>query len=178
MRLTQSEVTQFAEKGMVEEVIKFGNESSAQMNYELQKSEGTYVEQIIRPTGLLDPIVEVRPSLNQIDDLIEEIQIRVEKDERTLVTTLTKRMAEELTKYLEQVGIKCRYIHSEVNSLDRVEILRELNILGFPGISDSKDQRKNQYGFLNCHSVYLNNVTSPRFVIIFPSSNSNLIEYT
>ena len=83
-------------------------------------------EQIIRPTGLLDPEIEIRPSLNQIDDLIEEIQIRVEKDERTLVTTLTKRMAEELTKYFAQVNIRCRYIHSDVETLERVEIMQDL----------------------------------------------------
>tara|TARA_R110002020_G_scaffold154714_2_gene334947 strand:- start:102808 stop:104808 length:2001 start_codon:yes stop_codon:yes gene_type:complete len=100
--------------------------SATPANYELQKSEGTYVEQIIRPTGLLDPIVEVRPSLNQIDDLIEEINKRVEKDERTLVTTLTKRMAEELTKYLTRIDIRTRYIHSDVDTLERVEIMQEL----------------------------------------------------
>lgn len=100
--------------------------SATPADYELQKSEGTYVEQIIRPTGLLDPIVEVRPSLNQIDDLIEEIQKRVEKDERTLVTTLTKRMAEELTKYLTRVDIRTRYIHSDVDTLERVEIMSDL----------------------------------------------------
>ncbi len=97
-------------------------------DYELRKSEGVVVEQIIRPTGLLDPEVVVKPSTNQIDDLLGEIDERVSRKERTLVTTLTKRMAEELTKYLEQVGVKCRYIHSEVNSLDRVEILRELRL--------------------------------------------------
>ena len=97
-------------------------------DYELRKSEGIVVEQIIRPTGLLDPEVIVKPSTNQIDDLLGEIDQRVSQKERTLVTTLTKRMAEELTKYLEQVGIKCRYIHSEVNTLDRVEILRELRL--------------------------------------------------
>ena len=100
--------------------------SATPADYELQKSEGTYVEQIIRPTGLLDPIVEVRPSLNQIDDLIEEINKRVEKDERTLVTTLTKRMAEELTKYLTRIDIRTRYIHSDVDTLERVEIMQEL----------------------------------------------------
>jgi len=100
--------------------------SATPADYELQKTEGLFVEQIIRPTGLLDPIIEVRPSLNQIDDLIEEIQIRVEKDERTLVTTLTKRMAEELTKYLTRVAIRCRYIHSDVDTLERVEIMRDL----------------------------------------------------
>ena len=100
--------------------------SATPADYELQKSEGTYVEQIIRPTGLLDPIVEVRPSLNQIDDLIEEINKRVDKDERTLVTTLTKRMAEELTKYLTRVDIRTRYIHSDVDTLERVEIMSDL----------------------------------------------------
>jgi excinuclease ABC subunit B len=102
--------------------------SATPADYELRKSEGVVVEQIIRPTGLLDPDVVVKPSTNQIDDLLGEIDERVSKKERTLVTTLTKRMAEELTKYLEQVGVKCRYIHSEVNSLDRVEILRELRL--------------------------------------------------
>ncbi|MDA0196825.1 MAG: excinuclease ABC subunit UvrB [Bacteroidetes bacterium] len=102
--------------------------SATPSEYELRKSEGVVVEQLIRPTGLLDPIIEVRPSLNQIDDLMDEIDQRVLKDERVLVTTLTKRMAEELTKYLENVGVKCRYIHSEVNVLDRVEILRELRL--------------------------------------------------
>lgn len=100
--------------------------SATPADYELQKSEGIYVEQVIRPTGLLDPIIEVRPSLNQIDDLIEEIQQRVELDERVLVTTLTKRMAEELTKYLTKVHIRCRYIHSEVDTLERVEIMQDL----------------------------------------------------
>ncbi|CAL67257.1 excinuclease ABC subunit UvrB [Christiangramia forsetii] len=100
--------------------------SATPADYELQKSEGVYVEQVIRPTGLLDPIVEVRPSLNQIDDLIEEIQIRVDKDERILVTTLTKRMAEELTKYLTRIDIRCRYIHSDVDTLERVEIMQDL----------------------------------------------------
>ena len=97
-------------------------------DYELRKSEGVVVEQIIRPTGLLDPIIEVRPSLNQIDDLLEEIDERVKMGDRILVTTLTKRMAEELTKYLDRAGVKCRYIHSEVKTLDRVEILRELRL--------------------------------------------------
>ena len=100
--------------------------SATPADYELQKSEGIYVEQIIRPTGLLDPIIEVRPSLNQIDDLIEEIQQRCEVDERVLVTTLTKRMAEELTKYLTKVAIRCRYIHSDVDTLERVEIMQDL----------------------------------------------------
>ena len=100
--------------------------SATPADYELEKTEGAFVEQIIRPTGLLDPIIEVRPSLNQIDDLIEEIQVRVEKDERTLITTLTKRMAEELTKYLSRVNIRCRYIHSDVDTLERVEIMQDL----------------------------------------------------
>ncbi|MDY7396116.1 excinuclease ABC subunit UvrB [Aureibaculum sp. 2210JD6-5] len=100
--------------------------SATPADYELQKSEGVFVEQVIRPTGLLDPEIEIRPSLNQIDDLIEEIQIRVEKDERTLVTTLTKRMAEELTKYLSRIHIRCRYIHSDVDTLERVEIMQHL----------------------------------------------------
>ena len=97
-------------------------------DYELRMSQGVVVEQIIRPTGLLDPIIEVRPSLNQIDDLLEEIDERVKGGDRILVTTLTKRMAEELTKYLDRAGVKCRYIHSEVKTLDRVEILRELRL--------------------------------------------------
>ncbi|RXR19402.1 excinuclease ABC subunit UvrB [Flavobacterium amnicola] len=100
--------------------------SATPADYELQKSEGIYVEQVIRPTGLLDPIIEIRPSLNQIDDLIEEIQQRCEVDERVLVTTLTKRMAEELTKYLTKVSIRCRYIHSDVDTLERVEIMQDL----------------------------------------------------
>jgi excinuclease ABC subunit B len=100
--------------------------SATPADYELQNTEGVFVEQIIRPTGLLDPKIEVRPSLHQIDDLIEEIQLRVEKDERTLVTTLTKRMAEELTKYLSRISIRCRYIHSDVNTLERVEIMQDL----------------------------------------------------
>ncbi|MCK7591567.1 excinuclease ABC subunit UvrB [Subsaxibacter sp. CAU 1640] len=100
--------------------------SATPADYELQKTDGIYVEQVIRPTGLLDPIIDVRPSLNQIDDLIEEIQDRVEKDERTLVTTLTKRMAEELTKYLSRIQIRVRYIHSDVDTLERVEIMQDL----------------------------------------------------
>jgi len=100
--------------------------SATPADYELEKSEGIYVEQVIRPTGLLDPIIEVRPSQNQIDDLIEEIQVRCEADERVLVTTLTKRMAEELTKYLTKVSIRCRYIHSDVDTLERVEIMQDL----------------------------------------------------
>ena len=100
--------------------------SATPADYELAHSQGVYVEQVIRPTGLLDPIIEVRPSQNQIDDLVEEIQIRVEKDERTLVTTLTKRMAEELAKYLARINIRCRYIHSDVDTLERVEIMQDL----------------------------------------------------
>lgn len=97
-------------------------------DYELEQTEGVVVEQIVRPTGLLDPPIDVRPSLNQIDDLINEIQERIEIKERTLVTTLTKRMAEELTKYLTKLNIKVRYIHSEVDTLDRVEIIRDLRL--------------------------------------------------
>ncbi len=100
--------------------------SATPADYELQKSGGVVVEQVIRPTGLLDPFIEIRPSLNQIDDLIEEIQQRCELDERVLVTTLTKRMAEELTKYLTKVSIRCRYIHSDVDTLERIEIMQDL----------------------------------------------------
>jgi len=102
--------------------------SATPANYELEKSEGVVVEQIIRPTGLLDPIIEVRPSLNQMDDLMEEIQKRAEIDERVLVTTLTKRMAEELTKYLVRFGVRTRYIHSDVDTLERVQIMQDLRI--------------------------------------------------
>jgi excinuclease ABC subunit B len=102
--------------------------SATPADYEMEKSGGVYVEQIIRPTGLLDPPIEVRPSLNQIDDLLEEIQKRVEKDERVLVTTLTKRMAEELTKYMARIQIRCRYIHSDVDTLERVEIMQDLRL--------------------------------------------------
>jgi excinuclease ABC subunit B len=102
--------------------------SATPSEYELRKSEGVVVEQMIRPTGLLDPQIDVRPSKNQIDDLLEEIDERVKKKERVLVTTLTKRMAEELTKFMERASVKCRYIHSEVDTLDRVEILRELRL--------------------------------------------------
>jgi excinuclease ABC subunit B len=100
--------------------------SATPADYELEKSKGVLVEQLIRPTGLLDPIIEIRPSKNQIDDLTNEIQLRAEKDERTLVTTLTKRMAEELTKYLTRIGVRCRYIHSDVDTLERVEIMQDL----------------------------------------------------
>ncbi len=102
--------------------------SATPSEYELRKSEGVVVEQLIRPTGLLDPSINVRPSKNQIDDLLDEIDEQVKKKERVLVTTLTKRMAEELTKFMERAGVKCRYIHSEVTTLDRVEILRELRL--------------------------------------------------
>ena len=100
--------------------------SATPADYELEQSEGVVVEQLIRPTGLLDPIIDVRPSLNQIDDLLEEINVRVEKKERVLVTTLTKRMAEELNSYLLGVGVKCNYIHSDVDTLDRVQIMDDL----------------------------------------------------
>jgi len=97
-------------------------------DYELEKCEGVIIEQVIRPTGLLDPEIEVRPSKNQVDDLMEEIRIRAEKNERVLVTTLTKRMAEELTSYMENLGIKCSYIHSDVETLDRVKIMENLRL--------------------------------------------------
>ena len=100
--------------------------SATPADYELEKSEGVVVEQVIRPTGLLDPVIEVRPSLNQIDDLMEEIQQRIEKNERVLVTTLTKRMAEELTAYLARNEVRCNYIHSDVDTLERVKIMDDL----------------------------------------------------
>jgi excinuclease ABC subunit B len=102
--------------------------SATPADYEVRLTDGVVVEQIIRPTGLLDPEIEVRPSINQIDDLLEEINLRVQRKERVLITTLTKRMAEELSKYLDKVGIKGRYIHSEVKTFDRVTILRELRL--------------------------------------------------
>ncbi len=102
--------------------------SATPSEFELQKAEGVVVEQLIRPTGILDPIIEIRPCTNQVDDLLEEIHKVVAKDERVLVTTLTKRMAEELTKYLTKLNVRCRYIHSEVDTLDRVEILRQLRV--------------------------------------------------
>ncbi len=105
--------------------------SATPADYEIQLAEGIMVEQVIRPTGLLDPIIEVRPSLNQIDNLIEEIHVRINRDERTLVTTLTKRMAEELQKYLDRLGILCRYIHSDIDTIERVEILRQLRLGDF-----------------------------------------------
>jgi excinuclease ABC subunit B len=110
-------------ESLVDQVIYI---SATPADYELQKSEGVVVEQVIRPTGLLDPVIDVRPSENQIDNLIEEILIRAEKDERVLVTTLTKRMAEELTKFLEKAQIRCRYIHSDVETLERVQIMEDL----------------------------------------------------
>ena len=112
-------------EGLTNQVIYV---SATPAEYELRESEGVIVEQIIRPTGLLDPEIDVRPSMHQIDDLLDEIHIRIEKQERVLITTLTKRMAEELTRYMENAGVKCRYIHSEVKTLDRVEILRELRL--------------------------------------------------
>jgi excinuclease ABC subunit B len=102
--------------------------SATPADFELAKCEGIVVEQLIRPTGLLDPVIEVRPTLNQIDDLLEEIRKVTEKDERTIITTLTKRMAEELTKYLTKLDIRCRYIHSDIETLERVEILRDLRL--------------------------------------------------
>ena len=102
--------------------------SATQADYELEKSGGEYIEQLIRPTGLLDPVIEIRPSLNQIDDLMEEIQKRAEVDERTLVTTLTKKMAEELTSYFTKFGIRTRYIHSDVETLDRIQIMQDLRV--------------------------------------------------
>ncbi|MFM7683915.1 MAG: excinuclease ABC subunit UvrB [Bacteroidota bacterium] len=105
--------------------------SATPADYEIEKSEGIVVEQVIRPTGLLDPIIEVRPTKNQIDDLLEEINQRIEVKERVLITTLTKRMAEELQKYLDKIGILCRYIHSEIDTIERVEILRQLRLGDF-----------------------------------------------
>ena len=105
--------------------------SATPADYELQQSQGVVVEQLIRPTGLLDPLIEVKPSLNQMDDLLDEVEQRIQKGERTLVTTLTKRMAEELTKYLTRLGIRCQYIHSDVDTLDRIDILRDLRMGAF-----------------------------------------------
>ncbi|HRD81359.1 MAG TPA: helicase-related protein, partial [Saprospiraceae bacterium] len=102
--------------------------SATPADYELEQTGGLIVEQLIRPTGLLDPPIEVRPSINQMDDLLEEADERIKKGERVLVTTLTKRMAEELTKYLSKLGIKVRYVHSEVDTMERVEILRDLRL--------------------------------------------------
>jgi excinuclease ABC subunit B len=112
-------------ESMINQVVYI---SATPAEYELRKSEGVIIEQLIRPTGLLDPHIDVRPSRNQIDDLLEEIDERVKVKERVLVTTLTKRMAEELTKFMDRAGIKCRYIHSEVPTLERVELLRELRV--------------------------------------------------
>ncbi|MBK9337351.1 MAG: excinuclease ABC subunit UvrB [Lewinellaceae bacterium] len=112
-------------EGLINQVVFV---SATPADYELEKTEGVVVEQLVRPTGLLDPPIEVRPSLNQIDDLMEEIQKRIALDERTLVTTLTKRMAEELSAYLLRLNIRCRYIHSEVETLERVEIIRDLRL--------------------------------------------------
>lgn len=110
-------------EGMQNQVIYV---SATPADYELEKTGGEYIEQIIRPTGLLDPVIEIRPTINQIDDLMEEIQKRAEIDERVLVTTLTKKMAEELTKYFTKFGIRCRYIHSDVETLERIQIMQDL----------------------------------------------------
>lgn len=110
-------------EGMQNQVVYV---SATPADYEMEKTDGEYIEQIIRPTGLLDPIIEVRPTLNQIDDLMEEIHKRAEEDERVLVTTLTKKMAEELTKYFTKYGIRCRYIHSDVETLERIQIMQDL----------------------------------------------------
>ena len=115
-------------EGIINQVVYV---SATPGDYELERTEGLVVEQLIRPTGLLDPPIEVRPSINQIDDLLDEIQKRIKREERILVTTLTKRMAEELSDYLARLDIKVRYIHSEVDTLDRVEILRDLRLGGF-----------------------------------------------
>jgi len=105
--------------------------SATPADHELEESEGVFVEQLVRPTGLLEPEVDVRPSAGQIDDLLDEVSNRIAVKERVLVTTLTKRMAEELTRYFVKLDIKCRYIHSEVDTLERVEILRELRLGSF-----------------------------------------------
>jgi len=115
-------------EGLIGQVIFV---SATPGDYELDKTEGVLVEQVVRPTGLLDPPIDVRPSINQIDDLMEEIRQRVAKKERILVTTLTKRMAEELSKYLSGMNVACKYIHSEVDTMERVEILRDLRLGGF-----------------------------------------------
>jgi excinuclease ABC subunit B len=112
-------------EGLINQVIYV---SATPADFELEKSSGIVVEQVIRPTGLLDPVIEVRPSINQVDDLLDECQQRIEINERVLVTTLTKRMAEELAKYMANLNIRCRYIHSEVDTLERVEILHDLRI--------------------------------------------------
>jgi excinuclease ABC subunit B len=118
-------------EGLINQVVFV---SATPADYELEQTEGVVVEQLVRPTGLLDPPIEVRRTLNQIDDLLEEVQKRIEIGERTLVTTLTKRMAEELADYMARVGIKCRYIHSEVETLERVEILRDLRLGEFDAL--------------------------------------------
>ncbi len=118
-------------EGLINQVVFV---SATPADYELEQTEGVVVEQLVRPTGLLDPPIEVRRTLNQIDDLLEEVQKRIEIGERTLVTTLTKRMAEELADYMARVGIKCRYIHSEVETLERVEILRDLRLGEFEAL--------------------------------------------
>jgi excinuclease ABC subunit B len=105
--------------------------SATPADYEMEKAGGVFAEQVIRPTGLLDPIIEVRPSVNQVDDLLDEIDLTVKKGERVLVTTLTKRMAEELTKYMTRLDVNCRYIHSEVDTVERVELLRDLRLGNF-----------------------------------------------
>ena len=115
-------------EGLLKQVVYV---SATPAEYELQQSEGVVVEQVIRPTGLLDPVIEVRPSINQVDDLLEEIHKTIANGSRVLVTTLTKRMAEELAKYLTRLNINCRYIHSEVDTLERVEILRDLRLGNF-----------------------------------------------
>lgn len=112
-------------EGLINQVVFV---SATPGTYELEQTDGMFVEQVIRPTGLLDPPIEVRPSLNQIDDLMEEIDERIKRQERVLVTTLTKRMAEELTKYLTRMSVKVRYIHSEVETMERVEIIRDLRL--------------------------------------------------
>ncbi|MDX1479937.1 MAG: helicase-related protein, partial [Saprospiraceae bacterium] len=115
-------------EGLTNQVIYV---SATPGDYELERTEGVVVEQIVRPTGLLDPPIDVRPSVNQIDDLLDEISDRVERNERVLVTTLTKRMAEELSKYFKRLDVRCQYIHSEVDTLERVEILRDLRLGDF-----------------------------------------------
>ncbi|MEO8962191.1 MAG: helicase-related protein, partial [Ginsengibacter sp.] len=112
-------------EGMLNQTIYV---SATPGNYELEKTGGIVVEQVVRPTGLLDPPIEIRPSVNQIDDLLDEIDNRVTMGDRVLVTTLTKRMAEEMDKYLHRINIKSSYIHSEVHTLDRIEILRQLRL--------------------------------------------------
>lgn len=105
--------------------------SATPADYEMERSQGVYVEQVIRPTGLLDPIIEIRPAVNQVDDLLEEVDATVKKNERVLVTTLTKRMAEELAKYMARLSVNCRYIHSDVDTIERVELLRDLRLGNF-----------------------------------------------